>query len=175
MTLSVFLQLLGVGLELVGVGTVAWGSRRSVAGSDAWESPAVRSVVAKLTSRFRKSQTVAAKAHVVLPAFGSVSARGRVWLQEWDDDVSVEHRLLDVRRIAEGHSRELDELYRALDAEERARLEADEAHRRELVDQRAALERLVEEITTGGLRLEAWGVAFFVVGVVAQAAGNLMG
>jgi len=105
---------------------------------------------------------------------GSVRARATVGFGSWDEE-ALEERIEHLRRASESHEKQLNDLDRRVDDEERSRREADEKHDERVNAVHRELTELIREAATGGLRLETIGVSLFGLGVVLQTWGSLAG
>lgn len=174
------LQVAGAGLEVAGLGLVAWGIVRArhryapgmpglmdhLRNAGGW-------VIVRLPRR-RKDTRVVVGAGSISFGGGHVRVRGTVGLGSWDN-VPIERRVLDLRRMFEAQATEIDQLHRERKTQEIERTAAEQDLRDRITWLQGEQDRAIKEAITGDLRREAWGVAFFVFGLVLGTVGNVMG
>lgn len=132
-----------------------------------------RWVVVRLSWRKREHTVVVGDASFQI--HGEVmTTRVTVGLRPWDDDVSLDERILDLRRGLETHAQDLDQLHQRQQSEETTRAAADSEQQRQQAAMQETLDSAIKEVAIGGIQRETWGLACFAVGLVLGTIGNAL-
>jgi hypothetical protein len=171
-------QLGGIGLEFAGLMTVAVGIRKTRGRftsrppfeQRAWER--LKRMLGRL-GLMRRDAVVHTSAVSATATTGG-KARATVSLGPWDD-VDIAERIERLRTQVERQQADMEELHKEIGAEESARSHAEQrldSERRALED---ALRREIVDAAAGGLGLESFGVVLFLLGLIAQGVGIVLG
>jgi hypothetical protein len=177
MTFGEWLQVVGAGFELLGLGTVAWGitnTRRSFTPERPSVGQQLLSPFKRLLARFRRRKTVTITASAGGVSMSGSHLRATMKMGSWEG-VSTEERLDRLRNMVEGHDDLLARFDGDLETERDDRRKGDEQEGRLREETRQLLETRIREAAAGGLRVESWGVLLFALGIGFGLAGNLLG
>lgn len=172
------MQLLGAGLELLGLGTVASGIAQTRRRFTDRPSLAQRgwSQVQGFAVRLRKKKPQDVRLAVGSSTLSLPEGKARLTVSfgPWND-IPVEERIDRLRTRVESHGETLGVLADRIDSEEKARANTDEAHGLRLSEIQVDLMTAINQAASGSLRLETIGVGFFALGIVFATWGSIIG